>query len=111
MKIIGNKKCPKCGTRPSWGRLYLKKWITSKWPCPAFGTNLRFDPVRRWIAPVFLLLGLVIVNQAFSFLQISYLFLAIFVVLFISIPLVDDVIPAGNESETETKESAEQTKD
>jgi hypothetical protein len=95
------------GLTPSWVRLYIKKWITARWPCPVCGTNLRFDPVRRWIAPVFILLGLVIVSQALSFLQKSYVFLAIFAVLFISIPLVDDVITASNHREEEDKESAE----
>ena len=108
MKIIGSKRCPKCGTRPSWVRLFIKKWFTARWPCPICGTNLRFDPVRRWIAPVIFVLSIIMVNRFHSFLGFFYFFLALFVVLVISVPLIDDIIPAGDDRETETKETAEQ---
>ena len=107
MTIVGSKRCPKCGTRPSWVRLYIKKWITARWPCPICGTNLRFDPVLRWLAFLIIFFGIALSNHLQSFLESCYFLLAFFVVLFISIPLIDDIIPAGDDRETETKETAE----
>ena len=51
------RHCPKCGTKVSWVRLWLKPWIFARWPCTGCGAVLRFDWGRRLV--VALLIGLV----------------------------------------------------
>jgi hypothetical protein len=37
-------------------RLWLKPWIWVRWPCPGCGAMLRFDPGRRVVVAILLVL-------------------------------------------------------
>ena len=103
MRFVGSKKCLNCQTRTSWVRLYLKSWTNAHWPCPHCGMLLRFNPIRRAIIAVLL----VILIALLFFLGDRFLLL--YIVLVVCISLIEEIIPAEDaSSRSKERKRAEQ---
>jgi len=54
------RRCPKCGTKVSWVRLWLKAWISARWPCPGCAAMLKFHVGRRLLVAALIMLVLIL---------------------------------------------------